>query len=221
VTEPREIPLFPLNTVLFPGMTLALHIFEERYKLMIGECLQDTQPFGIVLIRSGSEVGPSADFHLVGTTAHITQVERLPDGRMNIVTLGYRRFKIHEVRHDRPYLVGLVEDFPLQSTDNVLSQPLVHDLSLMLQRYLDIFAKLGKVDLHMTELPKDAETLAFLIAIVLRTPMKDKQDLLSAADVLSLLKLERRMLRREAQILKLLIENGLRWRDDPKPFSVN
>jgi len=202
-------------------MTLALHIFEERYKLMIGECLQDTQPFGIVLIRSGSEIGSGADFHPIGTTAHITQVERLPEGRMNIVTLGYRRFKIQNVRHDRPYLVGLVEDFPLEGTDNVVAQPLVNDLTLMLQRYLDIFAKLGKVDLHMTELPKDAETLAFLIAIVLRTPMKDKQDLLNAADLLSLLKLERRMLRREAQILKLLIENGLRWRDDPKPFSAN
>jgi Lon protease-like protein len=140
---------------------------------------------------------------------------------MNILTLGYQRFKIQEVRYDRPYLVGLVEDFPLQGTDNVIAQPLVNDLTQMLQRYLDIFAKLGKVDLQMTELPKDAETLAFLIAIVLRTPMKDKQALLNAADLLSLLKLEQRMLRREAQILKLLIENGLRWRDDPKPFSAN
>ncbi|MHB8628848.1 MAG: LON peptidase substrate-binding domain-containing protein [Aggregatilineales bacterium] len=221
MTESRELPLFPLNTVLFPGMTLSLHIFEERYKLMIGECLQDTQPFGIVLIRSGSELRTGAEFHPIGTTAHITQVERLSDGRLNILTLGYRRFKVQEIRHDRPYLVGVVEDFPLQGVDNPVSKPLVSDLTLMLQRYLDIFAKLGKVDLQMTELPKDAETLAFLIAIVLRTPMKDKQDLLNAPDLLSLLKSERRMLRREAQILKLLIENGLRWRDDPKPFSAN
>ena len=221
MTETRELPLFPLNTVLFPGMTLALHIFEERYKLMIGECLEETQPFGIVLIRSGSEIGTDTEFHPVGTTAHITQVERLPDGRLNILTLGYRRFKIQEVRHHRPYLVGLVEDYPLQAVENPASEPLVSDLTLMLQHYLDIFAKLGKVDLQMTELPKDAETLAFLIAIVLRTPMKDKQDLLNAPDLLTLLKSERRMLRREAQILKLLIENGLRWRDDPKPFSAN
>src|SRR5215813_12544949 len=114
----HELPLFPLNTVLFPGMALPLHIFEERYKLMIGECVKDSLPFGVVLIKSGSEVGPGASIHRVGTTAQITQIEQLGEGRLNIATLGHSRFRILNVNKQRPYLTGLVEDYPLQNTDN-------------------------------------------------------------------------------------------------------
>ncbi len=221
VSEQRQIPLFPLNMVLFPGMTLSLHIFEERYRLMIGRCIQDAQPFGVVMLRSGEEVGDGAMLYEVGTTAHITQVERLPDGRMNIATLGYHRFKIQEVRHDEPYLVGVIEDFPIQGADDPLARRLAGDLAPLLQKYLEIFARLGKVDLQMETLPHDPTTLAFLTAIILQMPMKDKQELLSIPNLLAMLRLERKMLHREAQILRLLIDNGIRWRDDPKPFSVN
>src|SRR5258708_12127045 len=85
VDKQQELPLFPLsNTVLFPGMALPLHIFEERYKLMITECIRDSRPFAVVLIPSAHEVGPDATIHTVGTTAHISQVENLNDGRVNI-----------------------------------------------------------------------------------------------------------------------------------------
>src|SRR5205814_5524803 len=84
--------LFPLNTVLFPGMPLPLHIFEERYKLMIGRCLEEERPFGVVLIQSGPEVGGTAVPHRVGTTAHIAAVRRLDDGRMNLIAIGQERF---------------------------------------------------------------------------------------------------------------------------------
>ena len=80
-----ELPLFPLNTVLFPGMPIKLHIFEERYKLMISRCYTEGQPFGVALIKSGNEVGRKAEPFLVGCTAVITELEPLPDGRMNIV----------------------------------------------------------------------------------------------------------------------------------------
>jgi Lon protease-like protein len=85
----HEIPLFPLNTVLFPGMPLPLHIFEDRYKGMINQSIQEATPFGVVLIREGAEVGDTAIPYDVGTSAFVTQVERLPDGRMNINTVGY------------------------------------------------------------------------------------------------------------------------------------
>ena len=71
-----ELPLFPLNTVLFPGMPLGLHIFEDRYKLMIGQCVQERRPFGVVLIRSGQEaLGPSG-----GTTPRRLHRLRHPGG---------------------------------------------------------------------------------------------------------------------------------------------
>lgn len=222
MAEHREIPLFPLNTVLFPGMSLSLHIFEERYKLMIANCIKNAQPFGVVLIRTGEEVGDNEVLlHSIGTTAHITQVERLPEGRMNIATLGYRRFKVKEVRQDKPYLVGVIEDYPLDSSDSPAARQLATSVSPMLHRYLEFFAALGNVELEMETLPDDPVTLAFLTAIILRTPMKDKQDLLNVPDVLTLLRHERRILHREAQLLKLLVENGMAHRDDLKPFSLN
>ena len=99
-----------MNTVLFPSMVLPLHIFEERYKLMINNCLAQDKPFGVVLIYSGSEVGDSAIPHPVGTVARIANWEWLPDGRMNILTAGARRFRIvgvdeSVVRQDRRAVV--------------------------------------------------------------------------------------------------------------------
>ncbi len=216
-----ELPLFPLNTVLFPGMALPLHIFEERYKLMINECKRDSRPFGVVLIRSGPEVGSGATIHEVGTTAHITQIEHVGDGRMNIAALGYSRFRIHSTHRHKPYLTGLVEDYPLQDTGNARAKKIATRIGPMLRGYLNIFATLGNVELQIDALPEDPVALAFLTAIILRTPVKDKQRLLDVPDLLTLLLTERKMLVREAQILKLLIENGPRWRDDPRPFSPN
>jgi Lon protease-like protein len=104
-----ELPLFPLNNVvLFPGMRLPLHIFEERYKAMIGECVERDAPFGVILIKEGQEVGEPAEPFRVGTTARIVQVNRLQEGRLNIMTRGERRFQVVEITQQVPHLVGLV-----------------------------------------------------------------------------------------------------------------
>src|SRR5437867_720934 len=103
----EEIPLFPLNTVLFPGMPLPLHIFEPRYREMIGVCSDEDRPFGVVLIREGMEVGEAAKPFEVGTMAKIIGIDRLNDGRMNIVTVGTRRFRVMSYATDRKaYIVG-------------------------------------------------------------------------------------------------------------------
>src|SRR5436853_683939 len=108
----RELPLFPLNVVLFPGMRLPLHIFEDRYKLMIGTCMVTDQTFGVSLIQSGREVGGPAEVHPVGTTARIVEVERLPEGRLNLVAVGVDRFRIIERIDGQPYAQGRVELLP-------------------------------------------------------------------------------------------------------------
>jgi Lon protease-like protein len=110
-----DLPLFPLGTVLFPGALLPLHIFEPRYRLLVERCIERKVPFGVVLIRSGQEVGGGAEPHRVGTEARVVAVSPLPDGRSYIVTRGERRFAIESVVADaEPYLVGhvryLVED---------------------------------------------------------------------------------------------------------------
>ena len=103
-----ELPLFPLNLVLFPGMRLPLHIFEERYKAMIGDCIDREAPFGVALIRDGPEVGGPAEPFRIGTTARIAQVQRLEEGRLNLLAQGERRFELVEIIQQTPHLVGLV-----------------------------------------------------------------------------------------------------------------
>jgi Lon protease-like protein len=105
-----EIPLFPLHTVLCPGIALPLHIFEPRYRLMIERCIEHSAPFGIVVIRQGREVG-SHDVAIagVGTFAEIREATRLPDGRYDILVVGGGRFAVETVDTAKePYLVAEV-----------------------------------------------------------------------------------------------------------------
>ena len=129
---PELIPLFPLHTVLFPGAVLPLHVFEERYRLLVRE----GHDFGVVLIRQGWEVGPGRgeNTYGVGTLAHPERVDELPDGRFAILARGVRRFRLGALDHGRPYLQGEVEWL-----DDPAPQPRPRVLELM-QRYLDAYA---------------------------------------------------------------------------------
>jgi Lon protease-like protein len=91
---PGALPLFPLNTVLFPGGALPLRIFETRYVDMVRRCMRDASPFGVVLIRSGNEVGTVADTADLGTTARIVDFDAMPDGLLGITCRGDRKFRV-------------------------------------------------------------------------------------------------------------------------------
>jgi Lon protease-like protein len=113
----NKIPLFPLGVVLLPEILLPLHIFEERYKTMIGECLDQDQEFGVIYFN-GREMKSK------GCTARVVRVIKLyPDGRMDILIKGERRFKIEDLHEDKPYLEGSVgffddvEELPTQNTE--------------------------------------------------------------------------------------------------------
>jgi uncharacterized protein len=105
-----EIPIFPLRSVLCPGVALPLHIFEERYRLMIGRCIERGEPFGVVLLRDGPEVGPlRGRIAAVGTTAAIRRAGAYPDGRLDILTVGQQRFRLEGLDNvSEPYLLGRV-----------------------------------------------------------------------------------------------------------------
>src|SRR5262249_6551588 len=104
----ESLPLFPLNTVLFPLMQLPLHIFEERYRLMIGRCLEENPPFGVALTGWGREAGAPAEPHPYGTSARIVDSHRYEDGRYRLLCRGDRRFRIESVTSTRPYIIGEV-----------------------------------------------------------------------------------------------------------------
>ena len=107
-----KLPLFPLHTVLCPGVALPLKVFEERYRVMVRRCLEHDQPFGVVLIRDGREVGTGAtSIATVGTVAEIREASKYSDGRYDLLVVGTRRFRIESVAVGRePYLVGEVTE---------------------------------------------------------------------------------------------------------------
>lgn len=111
---PRErLPLFPLGTVLFPGLPLPLRIFEPRYVDMVGECMREGRGFGVVLITRGREAGEPAETVAIGTLARIVDFQSLPDGLLGITALGERRFRVlHRERRANGLMVGEVEYLP-------------------------------------------------------------------------------------------------------------
>lgn len=140
-----ELPLFPLHTVLCPGATLPLHIFEPRYRALVRHCLDEEVPFGVVLIRDGREVGRS-DLALagVGTTARIRRATPLPDGRFDIVTVGERRFALEAVDAERaPYLVGEVRELDEPPGDAGRAATLG---TLVIDRFIRYVERVGRLE---------------------------------------------------------------------------
>jgi Lon protease-like protein len=204
-----EMPLFPLNTVLFPGMPINLHIFEDRYKAMMQRCIDTDLTFGVVLIEQGAEAaGPLARPHLIGCTAHITRIERLGEGRLNIMAIGRTRFRIHTLDDEsEPYLVGRVELEPLAGQDDPALVDEARLLRKWVGRYLMIMMRAGQSSIDPDHLPGAAMPLAYLTATLLQTPPHQKQGLLAASDARQFLRELRRMVRREVALLHALLED--------------
>lgn len=173
-----DLRLFPLNTVLFPGMRMPLHIFEDRYCTMIRECIEEDAPFGVLLIKAGSEVGGGAVPHDTGTTARILQVDYLDDGRMNIFTIGQERFRIVAINTTQPYLrgeVSVLEQEP--ATDSAYAAlPRAHQ---MFSDYLRTYFALADQWTRDVHLPDDPGDAADYIATRLDISPDAKQELLA------------------------------------------
>jgi len=115
----ERLRLFLLNTVLFPRMELPLHVFEERYKRLVTQCLADDAPFGVLLIEEGNEVGdPDAQGYRVGCSTRIENAAPVEGGRLMILTRGERRYRVLEIHHDQPYRTATVE-YPVDEISDV------------------------------------------------------------------------------------------------------
>jgi len=202
------LPLFPLNTVLFPSMVLPLHIVEERYKLMINTCLAQDKPFGVVLIYSGTEGEGPAVPHSVGTVARIAHWEWLADGRINILTAGDRRFRIVEYADpEQPYLVGSVEYWDDEPVESPGLSKLVEEVSRNFIDYLTFIMSLTDRSLPVSqfELPSDPSMLSYHVASNLQIDMNERQDLLEEPSAVTRLQRELTLLRREGGFLQRLV----------------
>lgn len=210
-----KIPLFPLSVVLFPGMMLPLHIFEERYKSMIRQCLATGQSFGVVLAKSKQAQASNTtnlylgDIYEVGTTARITAVENLNDGCMNLITVGQDRFIIKDIHasHD-DYLIGQVDPFPLEESEQERPKIslLMQKLRPMVRQYINHLADASGEDLSNATLPSDPVALVFLAGTALQGPLSDKQKLLSAQSLSKLIADTVSVLDREDQILVYMLQ---------------
>jgi len=199
-----SLPLFPLNTVLFPGMQLQLHIFEERYKLMINNCIETNQPFGVVLIKQGSEaLGPIATPYTVGCTAAISEVQQLPLGRMNITAVGQRRFRIKGIDRSQPFLLGDVEFFmPTEDKPET-----IHRYSRFLRplviNYLETLSSSEDAKFDPKQIPHRPRSIAQIASILLQTDSAQKQQLLAIHSLSSLLRTLVEIYRLETLLLQV------------------
>ncbi len=215
-----DIPLFPLNTVLFPGMPIHLHIFEERYKEMINMCISEGRPFGVVLIQKGQEVGAAAEPQSIGCVAQIAQVQPLDDGRMNLVAIGQERFEIKSLSYDKPYLMGQVETLTLLQTPIDL-EPIAGRLRIQLTEYLEILSLIGQTEFDIEKLPDDATELAYLTATLLQVPPEKKQDLLIVNNSVDLVNTVYQTCRQELAVLKAMVATTPESLQNAGPFSLN
>lgn len=178
-----RLRLFPLRTVLFPGMDLQLQVFEERYRTLVAECLESGEPFGVVLIKEGPEVGGPAVPHSMGCTARITRVTPTRDGRLALSAVGGARFRIVTLHEDRPYLSADVE-YPVDEAVEVAPDAL-HGARRRLEQFGRLRDTIAGEFHREIEAPATPGALADRVGALGRGLVSDRQlqRLLSTLDV--------------------------------------
>ncbi len=174
MTAPGEIPLFPLNTVLFPGGPLSLRIFEPRYVDMVAERMRSNQPFGVCLIRDGEEAGDAATPHQVGTLARIVDFQKFDDGLLGINAVGEGRFRLLSTRvQPNQLVIGRIEPLP-NEPEEALSER--HESISQLVRTL--IERTGPLYDNLPKRYDDPTWLGYRLAEVLPIPLTRKQQFL-------------------------------------------
>jgi len=177
----HTIPLFPLNTVLFPGGLLPLRIFEPRYLDMVGECMRNDSGFGVCLISAGQEVGNAAEIHKVGTMAYIVDFEPSDNGLLGIMTQGQQRFQVLKTWvQPNQLLIGEVESLP--NEEPVTMPEACRSLADMLETFI------RRIGGHYEQLPADYDDASWVsqrLTELLPISLLERQQLLESDDPLA------------------------------------
>jgi hypothetical protein len=193
----ETIPIFPLNTVLFPGALLPLRIFEPRYRQMLERCLAANKRFGVALIKSGEEVGAFASPYEMGTVARIERVDEENRGSIPIIARGVERFRIVSLNYSLPYLVAdvtLLEEV----VDEAAERAATHAREEA-GRYIRLLLAVRGEWRRQLELPNDPlKLLYFLSTVLLGLSGETRQRILEAEPVSNRLKVAGRALREAA-----------------------
>lgn len=203
-----EIPLFELGVVLFPHMPLSLHVFEERYRAMLRHCEEQGTSFGVVGIREGVEVGGGAVSYDVGTLAQIRRLEKLDDGRANLLVTGASRFRIVRRVTEHPFPAGEVEYLEDDRGDVAQLDRHAAEVRDSFQRYATTLQQLASQQPSVEELPDDPELLGYLAAAALQVETVHKQRLLEAPTAAERLRMCLELLRREEALLERMLAHS-------------
>lgn len=184
-----QIPLFPLNTVLFPGGPLPLRIFEPRYLDMLSRCMKEDTPFGVLLIREGSEVGPASTYD-VGTLATVTDWYQGSDGILGVTAIGTERFRLLGADRQADGLnIGNVEVLPAPASQALPAR--YAPLAKILAHVLDEFGLLYEgLERHYD----DAVWVAYRVIEVMPVALENKQACLESARILDCLEYAQEMI---------------------------
>ncbi len=204
----ETLPLFPLGTVLYPGLLLPLHIFEDRYRRLVRDLLDGPAPgrFGVIAIRKGRETGVDgvSALHEIGCTATLRHVEEHEDGRFDLVTVGTQRFRLLELDDSLPYLQGQVDVLAEDTGDESATGLAAQTVQRGFRAYLDALAAGGVAQVNVPDLPDEPVLLSYVVAASMIVDLPDKQVLLAEPDALRRLTTERALLSRETTMLRSL-----------------
>jgi len=197
-----RLPLFPLNSVLVPGLVLPLHIFEPRYRVLVQALMAlpegAERQFGVVAIRAGHEVGTGGvrALHTVGCTADLREVTPYDDGRFEIVSVGETRFRLVGLDDDAgtPYLTGFVEFLPETDGD----ENVAFLAAAVTRRFAEYREQLG---VEITELPEQPQIVSYLVAAAMVLETSDRQALLERPTTAQRLRAELDLLRQERALI--------------------
>jgi uncharacterized protein len=212
-----ELPLFPLQTVLYPGLPIPLHIFEDRYRQMFERVLDGERRFGVVAIVQGRDVDVGATYHPIGCVAEVAEVERLADGRLDVVARGRSRFRIDGVTQAAPYIVAEVSTLP-EAAGEAAEQRSVK-AGRLFTRYVATLLRMAGEQVESFDIPDDPVAASYLVAAGLQVDLADKQRLLTLPSAAERLAAEATLLRRELVLLEHLRVAGPP--PTATPFSLN
>jgi uncharacterized protein len=201
------LPLFPLGTVLFPGMVLPLRVFEERYRLMVRDLLERPEPreFGVIAIRKGREVGAEAVHELydIGCVATMREVMQHPDGRFDLTVVGARRFRLLRTDQTLPYYQAEVEYLPDDEEGEGPPGPgEIAAVQAAFRGYVNALADRAGAVIRISDIPDDPVMLSHVIAAAMIIDLPERQALLAAPDCASRLRAERQLMTRERAMLR-------------------
>ena len=202
------LPLFPLGTVLYPGLPLPLHIFEPRYRQLIQDLLDGPQParFGVIAIRKGRETGVDgvSALYEIGCTATLRQVATYDDGRFDVLTVGTERFRLTGLDESRPYLQAEVELLGESAGDEAEAALAAGTVQRAFGMYVEALRQREGTDGSTPELPDDPILLSYLVAASMILDLDVRQALLGEPDATHRLTSERALLAREITMLRSL-----------------